>query len=115
MTLAIIERLMKNIRSRLDGRRQMIVQRFAVPTVCNFAEWHAPHDRLVKYSMKAIASAWDALMELAGPMLPGGAKFRLTSDLPCVADLEYVAACSQCCRSALGKAGQPGSIRAHKF
>jgi len=114
-TVAIIKRLMRKVLDRLDARRQMIVQRFCVPTVCNFAEWHAPHDRLVRYSAEAIASVWDALMELAGPMLPGGDKFRLTSDLPCLTELRYIAVCSQCGQRGVGKAGQPGSIRAHKF
>lgn len=114
-TCTIIERLMRKITSVLDIRRQMIVQRFTVPTICNFAEWHAPHDRLVKYSARAVASAWDALMTLVGPMLPGGSKFHLSSDLPSLGNLEYVATCSQCSCIAKGKAGQPGSIRAHKF
>lgn len=114
-TVFVIERLMQKVLQRLDGRRQMIVQRFAVPTICNFAEWHAPHDRLVKYAAQAIACAWDALMQLAGPMLPGGERFHLSSELPCLADLRYTASCFQCGRRARGRAGQPGSIRAHRF
>jgi len=114
-TLAIICELMDAVTSRLDERRQMIVQRFVIPSICNFVEWHAPHDRLLKYCTRAMEVTWNALESLAKPMLPGGDRFRLSNVLPYLGDLEYVANCCQCLRTALGKAGQPGSIRAHKF
>lgn len=115
LTVSIIERLMRKVRENLDDRRQMTVQRFAIPTICNFAEWHASHDRLVKYSTKAIASAWKTLLDLARPLLPGGDNFQFTSQLPSLSDLCYTAICSQCGHEGVGKAGHPGTIRAHKF
>eukprot|EP00930_Biecheleria_cincta_P032968 TRINITY_DN22834_c0_g1_i1.p1 TRINITY_DN22834_c0_g1~~TRINITY_DN22834_c0_g1_i1.p1 ORF type:complete len:571 (-),score=91.88 TRINITY_DN22834_c0_g1_i1:30-1742(-) len=116
LTCSIIERLMHRVR-KLDPARQMIVQRFAVPSIVNFAEWHSPHDRLLKFSLRAVSFAWGAMLELARPFLPGGDKLRLTTSLPweLLAWLKYEACCSQCGCFALGQAGEPGSIRAHRF
>eukprot|EP00435_Cladocopium_sp_Y103_P069051 s176_g32.t1 len=116
-TLEIIQRLMKRIQRRLDTRRQMIVQRFFIPTVCNFIEWHLPHDGLLKYSIQAAECAWDALLSLLQPMLPGGEAFRLSSSLPwqLLGVLEYTSQCFHCGAVGPGKAGEPGSVRAHRF
>ena len=116
-TLDIIQRLMKRIRERLDTSRQMIVQRFFIPTVCNFIEWHLPHDGLLKYSLKATDCAWDALLSLLQPMLPGGEAFRLGRSLPwqVLGLLEYTSRCFHCGKVGHGKAGEPGSVRAHRF
>ena len=81
LTISVIKRLLVRI-SQLDSRRQMVVQRFFIPTVCNFVEWHMPHDRLVKYSVAAAAFAWQSLLALMGPFLPGGKDFRLGIGLP---------------------------------
>lgn len=115
-TLEIITRLMTKIQ-QLDARRQMIVQRFFIPTVCNFVEWHLPHDRLLKYSAEATNCAWGALLKLLQPMLPGGKDFRLGSSLPwpVLGMLEYTSKCFHCNATERGKAGEPGSVRAHRF
>ena len=116
LTISIITRLMGKI-ERLDPQRQMIVQRFFIPTVCNFVEWHSPHDRLLKYSVQAAQVASEALVGLLQPMLPGGQSFRLGSSLPwdSLGFLEYRSQCFHCKCMAMGKAGDPGSVRAHRF
>ena len=116
LTISIITRLLGRI-SQLDARRQMIVQRFFVPTICNFVEWHVPHDRLLKYSVQAASSALHSLLELLRPLLPGGEAFRLGSGLPwnVLHLLEYTSKCFHCGVVAPGKPGEAGSVRAHRF
>ena len=115
-TLEIITSLMTKIQ-QLDARQQMIVQRFFIPTVCHFVEWHMPHDRLLKYSAEATRCAWEALLQLLQPLMPGGKDFRLGSSLPwrVFGILEYTSKCFHCNAIAQGKAGEPGSVRAHRF
>ena len=117
LTLQIISRLLDKITERLDPKRQMIVQRFFIPTVCNFVEWHLPHDGLLKYAGEALRCACTSLLGLLQPVLPGGEAFRLGSALPwpMLGRLEYVSLCFHCGATALGKPGEPGSVRAHRF
>ena len=116
LTISVIMRLLARIRG-LDARRQMVVQRFFIPTICNFADWHVPHDRLLKYSVQAAECAWQSLLELMTPLLPGGGDFRLGSGLPwnILHLLEYTSKCFHCGAVAPGKPGEPGSVRAHRF
>ena len=116
LTISIIKRLLGRIK-QLDRRRQMIVQRFFIPTICNFVEWHVPHDRLLKYSVGATGYALESLVSLLQPLLPGGEDFRLGNGLPwnLVHLLEYPSKCFHCGVVALGKPGEVGSVRAHRF
>ncbi|CAE8581425.1 unnamed protein product [Polarella glacialis] len=77
-TLATIRRLLRSIQVGLDANRQLLVLRFVIPTMFDFVEWNKGHDRLVKYSREACSLAFDAVLALTRPYLPGGCQAKLT-------------------------------------
>ncbi|CAK0900093.1 unnamed protein product [Prorocentrum cordatum] len=114
-TLDVIRRLFQAVRG-LDAKRQMLVLRFVIPSLFDFVEWNMGHDRLLKYSRDGCADAFELVLELTRPYLPGGHKSRLTSTLPHLEQLRYTSTCAQCGRGwREGRPGDPNSIWAHKF
>jgi len=114
-TLDIVERLLRTIHEGLDTKRQMLVLRFVVPSLFDFVEWNMSHDRLLKYSCEGCRLAFDSVLRLCKPYLPGGSESRFTSTLPNLEQLRYASRCGQCGEERLGRPGEPNTIWAHKF
>lgn len=116
-TLDIVERLLRNVRDRLDERRQMLVLRFVVPSLFDFVEWNMAYDRLLKYSHAGCVAGLDAVLRLTRPYLPGGEQACFASSgVPHLEQLRYVSTCAQCGDGgSLGRPGAAHTIWAHKF